>query len=108
MALSELENQVYSHHVVKENGFERIIPAELDPYMKGRALTLLEAATIISALTSRSVAEVMSSAATEAFQPIAVAAPEPLAGQVDSSPSSVAYNAAKSAQALNEQFAMAG
>lgn len=72
MALSELENQVYSHHVVTENGFERIVPAELDPHMKGRAFTLLEAQAIISALTGHNPEEVE---APDMFQPIVEAAP---------------------------------
>ena len=71
----ELEKQVFSHHVVTEDEFEKIVPAELDPHMKGRVITLLEAQKIIAALTGSTLAKVQ---ALPMFYPTHAQAPAEL------------------------------
>ena len=117
LQLRELEDEVFSHRVVLDNGFEKIIPVELDPHMKGRAITLLEARTIIAALTRLQLSQVE---VPPMFHPSHAAIPVERAVSIDSdgqksdqlvkassNPSSDAVDAAHSTAYLNEQFARA-
>jgi hypothetical protein len=103
----ERADQVFSsHRVVSENGFEKIVLAELDPLMRGRVLLLLEAKAIVAALAGVPAVEVE---APKFFVPSAIAAPEHVSppASVATDPQSAAFAAAQSTEALNEQFARA-
>lgn len=103
----ERADQVFSHRVVTENGFEKIVPVELDPYKKGRAITLLEAEVIIGALIGQNIEQKVS---VQMFEPMHEAGPiaEVIDEQVTSpDPSRDASLAAMSAEELNKQFSLA-
>jgi hypothetical protein len=115
MQPSELENEVFLHRVVTEDGFEKIIPAHLDTHMRGRVLTILEARSIIAVLTGLSLDRVD----IPMFEPVHAAspaeqieadAPQPVGskGTVKTTdPSLEAMNAAQPIADLYEQFARA-
>jgi len=111
----ETESAVFGHKTVEQNGDTFIMPIDLDPHMKGRALTLLEARTIIAALTGLAIHELE---IPEMFEPAVKQGPEvapPHTGDpVSNDPSSLAYEAASSVDdlqrimtATNEQFGLA-
>ena len=99
----ETEKDVFGHKVVERNGESIIIPSDLDPHMRSRALTLLEAQKIIAALTGRSIEEMQ---VPEMFKPITVQGPEVTKDvpEVGSDPSLSAQQAASSAHDLSQAF----
>lgn len=107
MQSGERADQVFSHRVVTENGFEKIVPAELNPLMRGRVLTLREVQTIVATLAGKPLEEIVE--VPKLFVPSAVAAPEHISepATIDTDPGSAAIAAAQSTSALNEQFALA-
>lgn len=96
----ETEDAIFGHKVIETNGNSIILPSELDPHMKSRALTLLEARTIIAALTGRSVEEVP---VPEMFNPITEQGPESTRlVEEETDPSLTARQAALSTQDMRD------
>ena len=107
----EKEQDVFGHRIVEKNGDSIIMPANLDPYMKGRALTLIEAHAIMAALTGRSTGELE---IPQMFEPTAKQGPELQPTSADTDPSLLAHEAASSMlemqrqlSASSEQFGLA-
>jgi hypothetical protein len=117
MQPKELENQVFSHRVVTENGFERIVPTgELDPNVQSRVLTILEAQAIVNALINIAGPKV-EHADVAMFEPIELAVPTETSSSNEQpdreDPSQAAYDAAVSSReyilattVVDEQFAL--
>jgi hypothetical protein len=113
----ELENKIFSHRVVTENGFEKIVPTgELDPNVQSRVLTILEAQAIVDALINMAGPKI-EHADVAMFEPIEMAVPVETSSSVEKpiaeDPSKAAYDAAVfsdeyrlATTAANEQFAL--